>query len=554
MKHCTHCHSEFTVTVSDRAFLEKVSPVFGAKKYLIPEPTLCPACREQKRLAWRNEWSLYPRQCDLTGKKIISYISPDKPIVVYNLEDWYSDKWDARDFGMEFDFNRPFFEQFRELMEKVPHIPLLIGDCENCEYTNYSLGNKNCYLISAADWNEDSYYACYLMRSKNCIDCLFVVDSELCYECVDCEKCYETCFSQNCQNCRNLYFSESCKSCHDCIACINLFEQSYCIFNKKYSQEEFEKQKEELLQNPSFIKQQFSVLKRREPHKYAHILNSEKCSGDYIMNCKNCQHCFDMIDSEDCNYVTYGIKAKDCRDMNGSASNELCYETCANPDCYHAMFSSGSWVQSSNLTYCHICRATHNCFGCISLYRNEYCILNKQYSKEEYEELVPQIIDHMTNTGEWGQFFSASISPFAYNETIAQEIYPLEKKEVLNKGWQWKEKEEKKLNVERIIPAEKLPNEISKIPDDVLNWAIECEETKVPFKIIPQELAFYRKLNLPLPHFHPDERHKRRLKLRSPHELYDRTCDKCGKEIQSPFALDGGEKVYCEECYLNELY
>jgi len=31
----------------------------------------------------------------------------------------------------------------------------------------------------------------------------------------------------------------------------------------------------------------------------------------------------------------------------------------------------------------------------------KYCILNKQYSKEEYEELVPKIIEHMQKTGEW---------------------------------------------------------------------------------------------------------------------------------------------------------
>jgi hypothetical protein len=69
------------------------------------------------------------------------------------------------------------------------------------------------------------------------------------------------------------------------------------------------------------------------------------------------------------------------------------------------------------------------------LRNKEYCILNKQYTKEEYEQLVPQIIDHMTKTGERGEFFPASISPFCYNETVVMEYYPLTKDEALAKGF-----------------------------------------------------------------------------------------------------------------------
>lgn len=56
-----------------------------------------------------------------------------------------------------------------------------------------------------------------------------------------------------------------------------------------------------------------------------------------------------------------------------------------------------------------------------------------------------------------------------------------------------------------------LPEDISKIPDDILNWAIECEVTKKPFRIIKQELEFYRKHNIPIPRRHPDQRYIDRL-------------------------------------------
>jgi hypothetical protein len=49
-----------------------------------------------------------------------------------------------------------------------------------------------------------------------------------------------------------------------------------------------------------------------------------------------------------------------------------------------------------------------------------------------------------------------------------------------------------------------------------LNWAIKCEVSEKPFRIIKQELEFYRKHNLPIPKKHPDIRHLERMKLRNP--------------------------------------
>ena len=84
-----------------------------------------------------------------------------------------------------------------------------------------------------------------------------------------------------------------------------------------------------------------------------------------------------------------------------------------------------------NILYSFHCRNSSNLFACVSLRNKEYCILNKQYTKAEYETLVPKIIEHMKKTGEWGEFFPASISPFGYNETVAQEYFPLTREEAL---------------------------------------------------------------------------------------------------------------------------
>jgi CxxC-x17-CxxC domain-containing protein len=157
-------------------------------------------------------------------------------------------------------------------------------------------------------------------------------------------------------------------------------------------------------------------------------------------------------------------------------------------------------------------------------------------------------------TGSWGEFFPPSLSPFAYNETTAHEYIPLSKEEAIRQCYQWKEREETVPDVEKVIPAEQLPESIDDIPDDVLNWAIRCVVTGRPFKPVKQELLFYRRMRLPFPRLHPDERHKRRNTIRSQWKLWDRTCAKCGKEIQTTYSPDRSEVVYCEECYLHTVY
>lgn len=157
----------------------------------------------------------------------------------------------------------------------------------------------------------------------------------------------------------------------------------------------------------------------------------------------------------------------------------------------------------------------------------------------------------MMKTGEWGEFFPASISPFGYNETVASEYFPLTKQEVVEGSiFNWSDYEAPFPRVEKIIKASMLPDDISKIPDDILNWAIECEATGKPFRIIPQELEFYRKHHISIPHRHPDQRHLDRMSLRNPRKLFERQCDCCQKDIITTYSPVRSETVYCEECYL----
>jgi len=554
MLNCKQCKASFEVTDQNRKFYEMVSPEFNGKKYLISDPTLCLDCRAQRRLAYRNERSLYHRKSDMSGKQIVTMYPPEAPYKVFAKEEWWGDMWDPRNFGREFDFSRSFFDQFAELMKEVPLPPLVVGDGENADYTNYTMSCRNSYLIDSSDYDEDCYYGSYLFKCQDCIDCLFVSDSTHLYECIDCKGCANSQFLQNCYNCSDCLFCYNLRNCQDCIGCVNLRGKKNCLFNEQLTKEEFAKKKKELklaASNLKFIRDKFLSVKKKYPHKFTEIEDCINSTGDHLIRCKNCHNCFDLVEAEDCTNVSLGLKPKDCMDCAGVPNSEICYETVASPEDYAMRFCAVTWPRSDFLYYCLFCRMSKNCFGCVSTLKNEYCILNRQYIKEEYEKFVPQIIEHMKKTGEWGEFFPINLSPFAYNETVAQDYFPMEKEDVIKGGWKWHEENQAKSYKG---PVYEVPDKIEDVADDITKQILICEATGKPYKMIPQELKFYREHGIPVPRQCPDERHRARMNLRNPRKLYDRKCDKCGAVIRTTYSPDRPEKVYCEKCYLEEVY
>ena len=77
---------------------------------------------------------------------IISAYSSDKPYKIYDQKIRWSDQRDPMQYGQDFDFSRPFFDQFQELMLKVPRQNLANMNTENSEYCNITADCKNCYL------------------------------------------------------------------------------------------------------------------------------------------------------------------------------------------------------------------------------------------------------------------------------------------------------------------------------------------------------------------------------------------------------------------------
>ncbi|MDD5146388.1 MAG: hypothetical protein PHN39_01425 [Candidatus Pacebacteria bacterium] len=582
-KICQNCKSEFAIEPEDFDFYEKIK---------VPPPTWCPECRLIRRMTWRNERALYKKESDLSGKEMVCLYSPDKPFRVYEQGEWWSDKWEAGVYSREYDFSKPFFAQFHVLQEKVPRIPIFNLQCTDSTYANQAYQSKNLYLCFSVVPSEDCSYCTNINAVKNGLDLLFVFKSEMVYECIDTERCHNSIFLSNSEDCINSAFLYDCRNCQDCIGGVGLRNQKYVFWGEQLSREEYERRKKEF-DLASFVKQlggkeKFEQLILVKPHRASRFRNCVNSTGDFLRDCKNTHNCFAAHNLENCRHSARLYGCKDISDNYGLGKGELAYETVGNEEIYNVKFCNVV-DPSRNLAYCDLCFSCADCFGCVGLRNKQYCILNKQYSKEEYGQLVPKIIEHMNDMPyidkkgrvyKYGEFFPPELSPFCYNETIAQEYFPLTKEEAIEKGYAWRDPEERSYQI--TMKTADIPDNIKDVNDPILNEVIECEhkgacneQCTTAFRIIPQELQFYKKMNLPLPRLCPNCRHYGRLKQRNPLKLWKRQCqchgthssnnlyqnttthnhgtNPCLNTFQTSYSPDRPEIVYCEECYLKEV-
>ncbi len=468
-------------------------------------------------------------------------------------------------------------------MQKIPHMAIVNDNgiaSTNCEYTHDCWFAKDCYMLFSA-WRAENVMYGFLIAGangrniKDVVDCLNILDTnERIYECTSCEKSYQLKNSQFCVSCVDSQFLYDCRACTDCFMCAGLRNKKYHFKNKEYSKEEYEKILAEYetgtFSGVEKAQKEYDAFILTYPRRYAYIIQSMNCTGDINTNCKNVRDSYGMIGAENCRYYDYGVSPKDSYDITMSGELSECYENIVADHSSRNFFGIFS-VKNQDVRYTQHCHSSKHLFGCSQLRAGEYCILNKQYSKEEYEELVPKVIEHMNampyidkNGCEYrfGEFYPAELSPFGYNETVALDQIPISKEEVLKKNFKWQDNPQMTVGKETMKP-EQIPDAIGAIPDSVTNEILACIECKRNYKIIPNELTFYKKQQIPIPRrcFHC--RHHARILRRNPLELWHRSCmcekashqhqGKCPNEFETSYAPERSEVIYCESCYQKEI-
>ncbi len=288
-----------------------------------------------------------------------------------------------------------FLEKYGLLEKSVP-IPAVtfMGNMDS-SFSDFMWMCKNCQYCFFGYKLYDSLYAIHSW-GQTLVDCLYVTESENCYECVECTKCFGSTYLIDCDNSTDCHFSALLNSCNDCFGCVGLKHKRNCIFNKQYTKEEYFKKHEELKnENPQKMLKQMLELKQQIPHPASQQANTENCPyGNYIYDSNSSYWCFNSYYIENCGYNTNSAWAKNCWDVfkfgDPKGTNELCYEHFYTTLCYNSAFLT----HSTSCTECHYSSYLSNCsncFGCFGLKNKKYCILNNQLTKEQYESAVKEI-------------------------------------------------------------------------------------------------------------------------------------------------------------------
>jgi hypothetical protein len=541
-----------------------------------------------RRFSWYNLHSLFRRPEADSGKEIFSRYSSGSFAKVFQLDKWNSDSWDPMIYGRDYDSSRSFFEQFRELLSSVPMPAKSVQRMVDSDYCDNAGGFKNCYLCFGGDGFENCAYVISGFEPKDSFDLFEARHSELCYEGQMIDESFRVFYSVNCEESTDVWFSRNLFGCSNCFGCVNLRKKSYYIFNKQYSKEAYERFIQ-AFQSGSHVAVQAMRSKAlahwlKFPMKFALAINVTNSTGEHIERSKNLKYCYSIHEGENLAYSQYlSPPVSDSYDYTswGVGASRMYENLVSGEECDRVFFSVECWPGVRDMEYSVNCRSSANLFGCVGLKKKQYCILNKQYTKEEYFKLRERIIAHMNEMPytdkqgrvyRYGEFFPPEFSPFAYNETIAQDFFPLTKEQAEAKGYLWRESEIREFQATK--NAIDLPDNIADVPDDITKEIIKCESCGKAYRIIPMELAFYRRIPLPLPRLCPECRFKRRFKFVNPPKFWHAKCQCAGKksdtsvyengashfhseshcpnEFETSYAPGRPEIIYCEQCYQAE--
>lgn len=297
-----------------------------------------------------------------------------------------------------------FLEEFQRLKNQMPYPRGTFSRHGRDNSTNmgdYIFVSNNIYwgFDTALDTN-----CAYIFGGSNNKDCIDITRSdycESCYECVDCYKCFDTFFSDGCDRCVECYFCSRCKNCQNCFGCVMLQNKQYCIFNKQYTKEEYERQinvllqrsKEENLAEVRKLELSYPFLYKRQSLDSS---NENTPYGNYIYQSINSYYVFDCSKLTDCGYIFDSDKLKNCWDISGRSANCVdCYDSVDIADCNNCYFCNIS-SKCVDCMYCYWCTDSQNLLGCVGVSQKENCVLNRQVDKATYEK-VKQIISQNPN-------------------------------------------------------------------------------------------------------------------------------------------------------------
>jgi len=533
------------------------------------EPVLCNLCSMEQLMSFRNERTFYSSKCQKCNKPIVGMYPSDTKYAVWCRDCWWKGDWDATEFGLEYQGPGKFFEQMKELQLKVPREGLVSKNAENSEYSNHIRDSKDCYMCSlVADQCEDDYYSYWIVRVRNSADSYFGIGDERTYSCITTHNSYGCSYLVQADNCTDCHYCYDVRNCSNCMFSSGLRNKSYVFRNKQLTKEAYEKEISKLDLGSSKERKkyldEFVATRNNAIHKFSYQINSQDCSGENILNSTDVNLSYNIFDAENVYNAVSPMTSKNIVNAFsvGTQPTEWVYNSSVSKGGTNIVGGFNN-LFSSGIFFCENLVSCNDCIGSIGLNKKDNCILNKQYSKEEYEKIKAELLAYWNKNGQLGEPLPKELSCFAYNETAAQDYHPKTKEEATKHGFAWKDKLPGTHGKET-IKAEKIADNIKDVDEKICDEVLACTNCGRNYKVIKPELALYKKLIVPIPRECWDCRLSRNLKIMGEHKLYDRACtctlsghdhkDHCGNKFLTIYKEgEAPEKVFCESCYQKEV-
>ena len=129
----------------------------------------------------------------------------------------------------------------------------------------------------------------------------------------------------------------------------------------------------------------------------------------------------------------------------------------------------------------------------------------------------------------------------------------MSEEEASSRGLFWQKDVEVDTSAVKTISINDLPDDTNDVDESIYDFAILGENSGKPFRLIKEEVNFYKRYNIALPYDTPYQRIIDRFRTLSNFQTYSDICVNCGIEIISAYKKSDGYKPYCEKCYQQEV-
>ncbi len=456
----------------------------------------------------RDIASRYPLQLYKINDLVSIYPDSDRKKQVMSPTDFEQAREKLLDKWLAYTSHKSFMEQFQELFVQTP-VPSFhhFSWTENCDYANHVSNTKNGYLsFHATGECEDVYYSLSTkIWSKNIFNSIMSrIHSENIYQSIGVIQSYNIFYSKYIKDSNNLRFCTNCLGCDDCLLCNDLQNKKYHIRNEPLTKDDYFEQKAKILAQKNKFISAYAQLNRVAQNR-----SSINCSGNFITDSEDVQDGYFSHFVKHGKNIIFGWHEDGLVNAFSSflvSGGRDYYGVCAIGWDTEDAYCSISLRKCSQIYYSYFLEWCSFCLWCVGLKNRQFCILNKQYSKEDWYATVWEIFIQMENDWVLGQFFSAKINPFCYNDSAAILFHELDKQTATKQWFLWRDDP-----IKAQISGNAISAHNGDFDESICDKIIKDIDGNM-YTIQKWEYSFLQKHELPLPEKHRLSRIKMHIK------------------------------------------